>query len=72
LLAAGLAAAHMLSTAKAASVNLTQWRAGVDDTALAKILQRFERWQALRAGLQFLTFVASTWALAAPNARPKN
>jgi hypothetical protein len=64
LLAAGLALAHVLSTAKAASVNLTQWRPGVDDAMLADILQRFARWQALRAGLQFLTFVVSAMALA--------
>ena len=64
LLAAGLAVAHMLSTVKAASVNLTQWRADVDDAALREILNRFERWQALRASLQLLTFVASALALA--------
>ena len=64
LLAAARGVAHMLSTVKAASVNLTQWRPGIDDAALADILQRFERWQALRAGLQFLTFAVSAWALA--------
>jgi hypothetical protein len=62
--AAALAVAHMLSTVKAASVNLTQWRPGVDDAALAGILQCFEKWQALRAGLQFLTFAVSAWAMA--------
>jgi len=65
-LAAGLGVAHVLSTVKAASVNLTQWKERVADNevALAEILQRFARWQALRASLQFLTFVVTIWALA--------
>ena len=52
-----LGLAHMLSTAKAALINITRWREGIDDATLAKILQRFKRWQAVRATLQFLTFV---------------
>lgn len=36
-----------------------------DDAALAEILRRFARWQAVRAILQFLTFAAAAWALAA-------
>jgi hypothetical protein len=63
-LAGGLAIAHTLSTVKAASINLIQWKTGTDDVALANILDRFARWQALRASLQFLTFAASAWALA--------
>jgi hypothetical protein len=63
-LAGGFAVAHTLTTVRAASINLTQWKAGVDETALAGILQRFERWQALRAALQLLTFVFTIWALA--------
>jgi len=65
LVAGGLAIAHTLSTLKAGSINLTQWKVGDDDVALANILNRFERWQGLRAGLQFLTFVFMVWALAA-------
>lgn len=63
-LAGGLAIAHTLSTVKAASMNLIQWKTGTDDVALANVLDRFARWQALRASLQFLTFAASAWALA--------
>ena len=59
-----LGAAHMLSTVKAAMINVTQWRAGIDDIALATVLRRFERWQAVRAALQFLTFAAAVWAIA--------
>ena len=65
LVAGGLAIAHTLSTLKAGSINLTQWKVGDDDVALANILNRFERWQALRASLQFLTFVFTVWALVA-------
>jgi hypothetical protein len=54
----------MLSTVKAALINVSQWKEGVDDAALADILARFERWQAVRAALQFLTFVVAIWALA--------
>ncbi|HEY3052880.1 MAG TPA: hypothetical protein VGK04_05760 [Thermoanaerobaculia bacterium] len=55
----------MLSTLKAGSINLTQWKVGIDEAALTDILERFARWQALRAGLQFLTFVFTIWALLA-------
>src|SRR5919198_6565729 len=50
-LAGGLAVAHTLSTVKAAPINLTQWKVGDDEVALADILQRFARWQAVRASL---------------------
>ena len=63
-LAGGLAIAHTLSTVKAGSINLTQWKVGDDDVALADILQRFAWWQAVRASLQFLTFAVTIWALA--------
>ncbi len=63
-LAGVLGVAHMLSTARAATINVTQWKEGIDDAVLARILQRFERWQAVRAALQFLTFVIALWALA--------
>ncbi len=60
-----LAVAHTLSSVKAVPVNLSQWRlAEGDDAGLARTLNRFARWQALRAGLQFLTFAAAVWALA--------
>jgi len=65
-LAAGLGVAPVLSTVKAASVNLTQWKKEVaaDEVALTAILQSFACWQAVRASLQFLTFAITTWALA--------
>jgi len=69
--AAALAIAHALSTVRAASINwaLTPWQLSEkrisDEKRLAEILNRFERWQALRASLQFLTFVAGAWALSA-------
>jgi hypothetical protein len=63
-IAALLSIAHLLSTWRAASINLRQWRAGVgdDERLLGDILNQFARWQALRAALQGLTFVAMVWA----------
>jgi hypothetical protein len=63
-LAGGLALAHALSNLKAVRINLSQWQVADDDAALAAILQRFARWQGLRASLQFLTFAVAVWALA--------
>lgn len=68
--AAILAVAHVLSTATAGRINwaLAPWQpAGqkiTDESRLAEILRRFARWQAVRACLQFLTFVSGVWALA--------
>jgi hypothetical protein len=70
-LAAGLGVAHALSTVKAAGINwaITPWqppeRQITDEAQLADVFNRFERWQAVRAGLQFLTFAAGVWALTA-------
>jgi hypothetical protein len=36
-----------------------------DEATLSEVFRRFERWQAVRATLQFLTFAAGVWALAA-------
>src|SRR5439155_8724579 len=70
LLGGGLAVAHTLATLKAGSINwsLAPWqpaerKVADDEAALADILQRFERWQALRASLQLLTFAVTVWAL---------
>jgi hypothetical protein len=60
-LAGGLAVAHTLSTVKAGRIN---WSLAPWQPAQAAILQRFERWQAVRASLQFLTFAVTVWALA--------
>jgi hypothetical protein len=63
LLAGGLAIAHSLTTARAAPINWSQRSAGNDETALARIFQRFERWQTARATLQLATFLVMLWAL---------
>jgi hypothetical protein len=67
--------AHTLSTLKAGSINwsLAPWQSAErkvadDEVALADILQRFERWQGVRASLQFFTFAVTVWALAVNSA----
>lgn len=62
-LAAALAVLHSLVTTQAAPTNFRQRRAMGDEAALARIFNRFERWQALRAVLQVLNFGALLWAL---------
>jgi hypothetical protein len=70
-IAAVLAIGHLLLTWRAGSINwaLTPWqppeRQVKDELQLATIFQRFARWQALRATVQLLTFVAGVWALVA-------
>jgi hypothetical protein len=70
-LAAGLGVAHVASTVVAARINwsIAPWQPPerwiADETTLAQVFDRFERWQALRASLQFLTFATGVWALAA-------
>ena len=70
-MAAVLAVGHLLLTLRAGSINwaLTPWqppeRQIKDELELAKIFQSFERWQAVRASVQLLTFVAGVWALVA-------
>jgi hypothetical protein len=64
LLAVLLSIAHPLTTARAAPLNFTQRSAGDDEQALQRIFDRFERWQAVRAGLQLATFLAMLRALA--------
>lgn len=63
LLAGGLAIAHSLTTARAAPINWSQLTVADDEVALARIFQRFERWQTLRAILQLATFLIMVWAL---------
>jgi hypothetical protein len=62
-LAALLSLAHSLVTTQAAPTMFSQRRHGDDEAALTKIFNRFERWHALRAFLQVLTFAAVLWAL---------
>jgi hypothetical protein len=71
-LAAGLAVANILSTLRAGSINwaLTPWRpdsqkVADEESALSRMLQRFERWQPVRETVQFLHFALTAWALAA-------
>jgi hypothetical protein len=72
--AALLAVVHVLSTLAAGRINwtLAPWqppeRRITDERALAAVFARFERWQAVRASLQFLTFAVGVCALVA-NAR---
>jgi hypothetical protein len=63
-LAAALGIAHLISTAVAGRINWTiaPWSAegdSADETTLARIFDRFERAQAVRAALQLATFVAA-------------
>ena len=63
--ATGLAVLHSLATAQAAPTNFSQRRVARDEAALARVFDRFERWQTLRAVLQVLNFGAMLWALVA-------
>jgi hypothetical protein len=63
--AAGLAVLHSLATTQAAPTNFSQRRVAEDEAALARVFDRFERWQTLRAALQVLNFAAMLWALVA-------
>jgi Domain of unknown function (DUF1772) len=63
--AAGLAVLHSLATTRAAPTNFSQRKVAQDDeTALAEIFDRFERWQTVRAALQVLNVGAMLWTLA--------
>jgi hypothetical protein len=61
--AAGLAVLHSLVTTQAAPTNFSQRKVAKDEVALARVFDRFERWQTLRAMLQVLNFGAMLWAL---------
>jgi hypothetical protein len=61
--AAALAVLHSLVTTQAAPTNFSQRGAMGDEAVLARIFNRFERWQTLRAVLQVLNFGAMLWAL---------
>ena len=49
---------------QAAPTNFSQ-RGVADEAALARVFDRFERWQTLRVVLQVLNFGAMLWALVA-------
>ena len=63
--AAGLALLHSLATTQAAPTNISQRQVAKDEAALARVFDRFERWQTLRVVLQVLNFGAMLWALVA-------
>lgn len=63
-LAAGLAVLHTLVTTQAAPTMFSLRRTGDDEAALSAILNRFERWQTLRAILQAAAFAALLWGMA--------
>jgi hypothetical protein len=55
---------HSLATARAAPVNLSQRRYSLNDEAdLARVLDRFGRWNNIRAVLQATNFSAALWAV---------
>ena len=67
----GVAILNLLSTFMAARINWTiaPWTSGSqkaaeDESALSGIYNRFERWQGVRAAVQFLSFAVAVWALA--------
>jgi hypothetical protein len=62
-LSALLAVLHSLVTTQAAPTNFSQRKVADDEAALQRIFNRFERWQALRAGLQIINFLVSLWVL---------
>ncbi len=61
--AAGLAVLHSLVTTQAAPTNFSQRWVAKDEATLARVFDRFERWQTLRAVVQVLNFGAMLWAL---------
>jgi hypothetical protein len=63
--AATLAVVHSLATTQAAPTNFSQRRVAKDEAALARVFDRFERWQTLRVVVQLLNFGAMLWALVA-------
>ena len=63
--AATLAVVHFFATTQAAPTNFSQRKVAKDEAALARVFDRFERWQTLRVVVQGLTFGAMLWALVA-------
>ena len=61
--AATLAVVHSFATTQAAPTNFSQRKVAKDEAALARVFDRFERWQTLRVVLQVLNFGAMLWAL---------
>ena len=64
-LGAAFAVLHSLVTARVAPTSFSQRRVQGDAAALARVFNRFARWQAVRAGLQAVNFGVLLWALVA-------
>lgn len=62
-LASATSIGHFLTTSQAAPAMLSLKDTPDDEALLKPKLDRFERWQALRATLQVLTFLVLLWAL---------
>jgi len=62
-LASGTSIGHFLTTSQAAPVMLSLKNTPDDEALLKPKLDRFERWQVIRATLQVLTFFVLLWAL---------
>lgn len=54
---------HFVATSQAAPIMLRVKDVPNDEILLARLLDRFARWHALRAALQVLTFFVLLWAL---------
>jgi hypothetical protein len=63
--AVALSAGHLLATSRAAPNMLRLRQLGDDQDAATHSLMGFQRWHAVRATLQALTFGANLWALVA-------
>jgi|SRR5262245_28263265 len=64
-LGAAFAVLHSVVTARAAPTNFSQRHVQGDPRALARVLDRFAEYQAVRAGLQAVNFGVLLWALVA-------
>ena len=63
LLASGTSVCHFLATSQTAPTMLSLKNTPDDEAILAAKLDRFERWHAVRATFQVLTFFLMLWAL---------
>lgn len=62
---ASLAILHSLATSQAAPTNFSQRKVAGDEVALARVFDKFTRWQTVRVVFQVLNLTAALWALAA-------
>lgn len=63
LLASGTSMCHFLATSQAAPTMLSLKTTTDDEATLGQKLDRFERWHAVRATFQVLTFFLMLWAV---------